>query len=175
MWPFTREKPTEAVEEDLAPEVQQFFRDNNPEKNHASIFERTPHQQRVNEVMLRHSGYSQELEEYKRQYPLKQAVQINCAELQEAVAACFRDWKVFATDPCRCEVDRAKKGAEVTTDGLKRLHYDECVLVKQCEAIRFLVDKAFVNNFGQFGDDELEQALARFNAELDSAFYKVWK
>ncbi|CAN3377152.1 hypothetical protein DIURU_003597 [Diutina rugosa] len=175
MWPFTREKQTEEVTADLAPEVQQFFHDANPEQSNQSILEMTPHQQRVNQVLAKHADYSSELDEYRRKNRPQLVCQINCAELQEQVSKCFKEAKYWSTDPCREQIDRAKQCATLTSDALKRMHYSDCYSVKQCDAIRFIIDRAFVNNFGRYGDEGSEDAIAKFNQELDSYFNQVWK
>lgn len=175
MWPFSKEKDTKDVEKDLSPEVQQFFNKANPEQNQQLILEQTPKQQHVNNVLKNHTQYNQDLDEYRRKNRPSVVCSINCAELQDQVAKCFKNWKFLLTDPCRTEVNRARDCVELQTDALKRMYYDDCYLVKQCDAVRYLIDKAYVDNFGQYGDEGSEGSKEQFLKDLDKYFYKVWK
>lgn len=183
MWPFSSsEKKTEEVTKDLSPNVQEFFVETNPEKNHQSIFEESPHQKQVNQVLLREEKWAKEhnhvdykFDRYKQsEKPIKVA-QINCAELQQNVIECFRNWNITSTDQCRAEIGLVTKCADLQNVALKKLYYEDCYNIPHCDYIRSAADELFTKNFGQFGEDINDETTAKFKQDLDQAFTKAWK
>jgi hypothetical protein len=183
LWPFgSGDKKTSDVTPELADNVKEFFDKNNPDKSHGSIFEATPHHKRVNEVLLRQQKqnggkgeYDYTFERYKQAETIDKATYINCAELQEKVADCLRNLTMMSTDQCKKEIGRTTKCAEIQKDALKKLFYEDCYNTKQCDYIRFVTDKLFTENFGQYGENVNDETKAKFDKEIDKAFYRAWK
>jgi hypothetical protein len=183
MWPFnSNEKKTEEVTQDLSPNVQEFFKEANPEKNHQSIFEESPQQKQVNKVLAREekwvkeqNHYDYKFERYKQTEGPNKVAQINCAELQQKVIECFRNWSLTSADQCRAEIGIVTKCADLQNHALKKLYYEDCYNIPQCDYIRYVADKLFTENFGQFGEDISDESKTKFNKDLDKAFKKVWK
>ncbi|KAK6459669.1 uncharacterized protein RJT20DRAFT_21648 [Scheffersomyces xylosifermentans] len=188
MWPFTSSsgsssgsKESESIEKELPENLKEFFSESNPEPDHRSIFEISPEQKRVNEVMLRaeksRTGeYSDEFERYKQREKAKKVCSINCAEVQQQVLECFKNWKWASFEtPCSQEIVRTTTCIDIQKVALKKLYYDDCVSIPQCQQIRFVVDKLFTENFGQLGDNVTDETKKNFDKDLDSVFYKIWK
>ncbi|ABN65145.1 predicted protein [Scheffersomyces stipitis CBS 6054] len=180
MWPFTSEKSDSAeIAKELPEDLKQFFTETNPEPNHRSIFEVSPEQKRVNEVLLRaekDKTYSDEFERYKHVENAKKVCSINCAEIQQEVLECFKSWKFAGLEtPCTQEIKRTSQCMEIQKAALKKLYYDDCVSIPQCNQIRYIIDKLFVENFGQLGDNVNDETKAKYAKDLDKVFYKIWR
>lgn len=180
MWPFTTlyGKDTKELAKELPEDLQGFFAENNPDAKHQSIFEITPHQKRVNDVLSKqpqNPEYSYDFDKYKQAQTPHKVTAINCAELQQKVMECLRGWNVTSTDPCRVEINKTASCVEIQNRALKRMYYQDCVSVEQCSSIRYVIDKLFTENFGQYGDNINEEAQKKFDTELDKVFYKIWK
>lgn len=174
MWPFTKETPL-----DLTPELLEFLDEQTPSHKSKSIFEISPQQQRVNQVLQKHTNddYDYVFDRYKQTEKIPKVATINCAELQEKVLECFRGYNLTAThNQCKDEINKVSSCIEVQAKALKRLYYEDCVDVEQCSKIRYIVDKLFTENFGQYGENlHGEVNVEKFNKEIDGVFYKVWK
>ncbi|ODV79317.1 uncharacterized protein CANTADRAFT_50860 [Suhomyces tanzawaensis NRRL Y-17324] len=181
VWPFTSNKGKETSEltKELPENLKGFFEENNPDSKHQSIFEESPHQKRVNQVLLKHqkqnTPYSYELERYKQKEKPQVVTAVNCAEIQQQVVDCFRSFNLTSTTQCKFEIGKTTACVEIQNRALKKLYYEDCVDIDQCEKIRYIVDKLFTENFGQYGDEVNEVTKANFDKSLDGMFYKVWK
>jgi hypothetical protein len=180
MWPFSTNygRDTKELTNELPEGLQDFFKENNPDAKHQSIFEITPHQKRVNDVLSRQDKnpeYTYEFDKYKQAETPHKVTVINCAELQQKVMECLRGWNVTSTDPCRAEIKKTTSCVEIQNRALKKMYYQDCVSVEQCSKIRYVIDKLFTENFGQYGDTINDQSQAKFNKDLDNMFYKIWK
>lgn len=180
MWPFTSDKGKETSEitKELPEGLKEFFKKYNPDLQHESVFDISPQQQRVNEILQKHeknNAYSYEFDLYKQRETRKTVTSVNCAELQQKVVDCFRGWNFTKTTHCSQEMKQNTSCVEIQNDALKRLYYDDCYNTDQCNKIRFIIDKLFTENFGQYGEQTNEENKAKFDQQVDKAFYKIWK
>lgn len=175
MWPFTKEKSSDDIAGELPDNLKQFFNDKNPDKKEAG---REAYYQRVQEVLERPQEYSYQFDHYKKEESVQKVTGVNCAEIQNQVVECFKKtggWSLTTYGHCEQEMKNGSRCADIQKDALKRLHYGDCYSEKQCLQIRRVVDELFVRNFGQFGDNVTEDNQAKFNTELDSVFFKIWR
>ncbi|KAK6465804.1 hypothetical protein DFJ63DRAFT_310887 [Scheffersomyces coipomensis] len=183
MWPFTSSsggKDASELTKELPDNLKQFFNEVNPEPNHQSIFEISPHQKRVNEVLKREDDlkrpYDDEFYKYKQTEKAKKACSINCSEVNSQILECFKNWNYTSFDtPCSKEIAATTKCLEVQKNAFKKLHYDECISIKQCNQIRYIIDKMFTENFGQLGNEINDQTHKKFDQDLDKVFWKIWR
>lgn len=177
-WPFNTKNETEEVTKKLPDGLKEFFQEQTPDHKAQSIFEISPQQEKVNKTLQKYADrqYSYEFDRYKQtEKPLKVAT-INCAEIQEQVLNCFRGYSFTTGTQCKEEIGKVSQCMELQAKALKKLHYEDCVEVEQCDKIRYIVDKLFTDNFGQFGDLlQDDQNQSKFNNDLDKVFYKIWK
>ncbi|KAK6204670.1 uncharacterized protein RJT21DRAFT_111234 [Scheffersomyces amazonensis] len=183
MWPFTssNDRDTSELTNQLPNNLKEFFDEVNPEQNHESIFEVSPQQARVNEVLLRtekanHGKYDDVLSKYKLTEKPKKVCSINCSEINQQVMTCFKNFNYASFEtPCTKEIKATTTCIELQKKALKKLHYDQCISIKQCDQIRYVIDKLFTENFGQYGDNVNEETSHKFNNDLDKVFWKVWR
>ncbi|CUM47226.1 unnamed protein product [Debaryomyces tyrocola] len=180
MWPFNSNngKDTSEIAEELPDNLKGFFKENNPDLKHETIFDVPPQQKRVNEILHKHqknNEYSFEFDKYKRRETPKKVTSINCAELQQKVIECFRGWTFTLTNQCSQEIKNNSSCIEIQNNALKKLYYDDCYNIDHCTKIRFVIDKLFIDNFGQYGENMTDESKHKFNEEIDKAFYKIWK
>lgn len=178
MWPFTSDKgkSSDDLVKELPLDLQGFFQSVSPDQGQSSVFDASPEDDIVDKVLLREQKkakeYDFEFERYKLSQTLKQAASVNCSELQQKVTECFRKG---AMNLCGEEIKRAKQCVEVQTNALKTLHFQDCLSVNQCDKIRYIVDKSFVDSYGQFGETDTPEATAQFSNDVLKAFHKIWK
>lgn len=178
MWPFTSSngKDTSEITKEIPENLREFFKENNPDLKHETIFEAPPQQKRVNDILNRKkSEYSYELDKYKRTETPKKVTSVNCAELQQKVIECFRGWTLTLTTHCSQEIKNNTSCIEIQNGALKKLYYDDCYDIEQCTKIRFAIDKLFTENFGQYGDNISDETKKQFDEGIDKVFYKIWK
>lgn len=178
MWPFSsNDKESSELTKELPDSLKDFFEENNPTEKHKSVFESTPQQKRVNDILLKHENknYSFEFDSYKHSEDPKKVTSINCAEMQQKVVECFRGWTFTQSTHCQDEINTHASCVSIQRDALNKLFYGDCVSIPQCNQIRYVVDKLFTENFGQYGDNVNEESKEKFEKELDKAFYKIWK
>lgn len=178
MWPFSNDKDSAQVSKELPQDLGAFFEQANPETSQQSKFELSPHQKKVNSVLRQRENqpYSHEFDQYKRRETLKSATQVNCAEIQQQVVECLRGWNLTLSNRCETEIKTHTKCVETQTRALKLLFYEDCVDIDQCKKIRYVVDKLFVDNYGQYGEQiDDEDTRMRFDSGVESAFAKIWR
>lgn len=182
MWPFTfdKGKNTDDITKELPQNLKEFFIENNPDKNNenGSVFEKSPQQQRVDNVLLKNNindKYSYEFQKIKATETVRKVTTINCAEIQQQVLDCFRGWSFTSTNPCSDEIKLSTSCIDIQSKGLKKLHYEECYNEIQCNQIRRVIDQLFIKNFGQFGENINDENQLKFDNEIDNIFDKVWK
>jgi hypothetical protein len=181
MWPFTSNgssKPTSDLEKELPDSLKGIFKQENPDNKHEALRLSSHQQRQVDTVVarsLKDNPYNFEFDDYKRNENVKKATYINCAQLQKNVLTCLKNWK--ATDLLFCDHEMKISAActDVQTRALQKLHYDECVSIKQCQQIRFLVDDLFIKNFGENGDEFSKERCEGYFADVEESFDKVWK
>lgn len=178
MWPFTSSegKSLDELGKTLPLDLRGFFESVTPDQGQSSVFDATPEDIIVDKVLLREQNkpkvYDYEYERYKQTQTLKQVTSVNCSELQQKVTECFRKG---AINLCNEEIKRAKQCVETQTNALKSLHFQDCISVNQCDKIRFIIDKAYVDSHGQFGETDTPEATAQFAKDVMKAFHKIWK
>lgn len=176
MWWWNRSKKTEEIEKELPPDLQDFFKSNNPDAKYQSNFELTPEKKQVNKVLSRaKQNYSHDFEMYKKRNTIRNVAAVNCSELQLKVTDCFKTWDLSRLDNCSKEMEKNKACVKIQEDGFRRLSYEDCYSIEHCDKIRFLVDQMFIQNFGQYGEEINDNSIDKFNQNLDKYFYKIWK
>lgn len=176
MWPFGSSAGTESEEltKDLPDNLKGFFAEENAK--HQSKFEESPKDDLVAKIVSRQSQeHSHDFARYKRDELLKKVTSINCAELQQAVIDCYKGWLFTSSNHCSDEIQRSTKCIDTQNRAFRQLRYEDCYNEKQCKLIRYIVDKLFVKNFGQFGEDMSEENHHKFDEEVESVFTRVWK
>ena len=178
MWPFSsgKGKDTAELEQEIPGQLQEFFKSENPEKKYEAHLELSNENALVQKTVEKHKNdpYSYEFERYKLEEDTKKVAFVNCAELQAAVIKCLNDWNGTDLSFCEKQIQRNSSCIELQTKALKRLHYESCVSKKQCQQIRYLVDEAFVRNFGQFGQHINDKTREQFVGDVDKSFGEVW-
>lgn len=179
VWPFaSKEKDVEEIKKDLPADLQGFFDEANP-KPHLSIFEPSPKQKLVEQILKDNelkAEYSHELDDYKRQQNPGVVLAVNCSEIRQQMLECVKEWKFMGeVNQCSEYVNKYTACDNIQKDALRHLFYDDCYNVDQCKRIRYAVDLFFVKNFGRYGEEVNEQTKSKFNEDLDKAFYKIWK
>ncbi|RLV94973.1 hypothetical protein JA1_001417 [Spathaspora sp. JA1] len=184
MWPFTSSQPsqgkkTEEINKELPEDLQEFFREENPDKKHGNIFEVSPPQNRIREVLNKHKDDPKDprLAHYKSSQSINHACAVNCAEIKNEVLKCSKSltWKQSASEsPCADKIKNMTACTEIQKAALQTMHFDDCYDVKQCQMMRHYVDKLFTKNFGQFGTEITQANRDKFNKDIDDAIYKVW-
>lgn len=175
MWPFTSGagKETEELSKELPENLKEFFAEANPAKGR---FEGSPKDEQVDRILAQQNQqYTHEFARYKREELLKKVATINCSELQQAVIDCYQGWLLISANHCSDEIKRAMKCMDVQSRAFKQLRYENCFSEKQCQLMRYVVDKLFTKNFGQFGEHMNEETQLKFDADIDDVFGKVWK
>ncbi|KAG7192559.1 uncharacterized protein KQ657_001658 [Scheffersomyces spartinae] len=179
VWPFgSKEKDVAEIKKELPIDLQEFFDEANP-KPHSSIFEPSPKQKLVEQILLENektAQYSHELDDYKRQQNAGVVLAVNCSEIRMQMLECVKQWKFMGEmNQCSDFVNKYSACDKIQKDALKHLFYDDCYKVEQCKRIRYAVDLFFVKNFGRYGEDVNEETKAKFDDDIDKAFYRVWK
>ncbi|CAK7893490.1 hypothetical protein CAAN1_22S00782 [[Candida] anglica] len=180
MWPFSSSnqgKKTSDLEKEIPDSLKDIFHKGNPEWKNEANFGIAEEEKLVEMAKQRQSKepYSYEFDDYKRNEDHKKVTYINCVELQKNVISCLKNWKGADLSFCDKEMKLNSACTDIQTKALKRLRYDECVSIKQCKQIRFLIDDLFVKNFGQLGEHFDDQTYAKFSDEVDASFVKIWK
>lgn len=174
MWPFgSGDKDTAELAKELPQDLQLFFGAADPATRSGAD---SLKDEKVAEVLAKQpQGYSHEFAAYKRDELLKKAVAVNCAEIQQAVVACYQGWLLVSTNHCMDEIKRATRCTEVQQRALQRMRYADCYSRPQCQYMRTVVDRLFTENFGQYGERVDEEAEKAFNRGVDAAFERAWR
>ncbi|EGW31764.1 uncharacterized protein SPAPADRAFT_141336 [Spathaspora passalidarum NRRL Y-27907] len=182
MWPFTSSKPTEGkktedINKELPKDLQEFFKQENPDKKHANLFEQSSPQNHIFEVLNKHKDDPKDprLAYYKSSQDINNACAVNCSEIKNQVVECSKQvtW-LQSGSPCADIIKAMSACTQIQKTALQTLHFDECYNVKQCQMMRYYVDKIFTENFGQYGSEMNDETRAKFNKDIDDAVYKVW-
>ncbi|CUM64271.1 uncharacterized protein PRCAT00001868001 [Priceomyces carsonii] len=180
MWPFTNSnvKETTKITDELPDNLKDFFKKTDLDAKTESIFEPNEKDKIVDAILQEHnkSGkYSHDLDMYKRTDSPRKVLSINCAEIQKHVIDCLRGWTLTKTTYCQEEMNNNRDCVDIQRNALKNLYYDSCIDVTQCNKIRYIIDKLFIENFGQYGDNINEASRIKFDRDINNAFYKIWK
>lgn len=181
MWPFgsSTSKSTEDLEKDLPDNLRAVFQKENPERRQDELIEKNAREQTlvnsfIEKTHQKNEGYNFEFDQYKKNENIAKASAVNCAELQQNVLLCLKNWKATDYTFCAKEIKSHSSCLEVQTEALKRLQYDSCVDLKHCKKIRFIVDELFVNNFGSTGENFNEESYTAFMGQVEGSFEKLW-
>lgn len=176
MWPFgSGDKDAGELAKELPPNLQQFFDRADPATKRAASGDALK-DEKVTQVLARQpQEYTHLFDAYKRDELLKKAVAVNCAEIQEAVVACYRGWLMTSANHCTDEIRRATRCTEVQQRALQRVRYAECYSQRQCQYMRTMVDRLFTEHFGQFGERKDEAAEKAFGEGVDAVFERAWR
>ncbi|GEQ72736.1 hypothetical protein JCM33374_g6424 [Metschnikowia sp. JCM 33374] len=175
MWPFTSaDKSSSELDKELPENLKEFFKESDPSYRLID-HEEDPKESQVQKVLARQSKeYDGELDRYKHSETPRKVATINCAELQQAVVACYQGWSFFGNE-CSEEIIRTTKCLEIQQAALKKLRFGDCYSVKHCSSIRAFTDLLFTSHFGQFGENINEETTSKFDTAVDEAFAAVWR
>lgn len=176
MWPFgSGDKDARDLAKELPQNLQEFFDHADPATKRAASRD-TLKDDKVAQVLARQpQTYSHQFDAYKRDELLKKAVAVNCAEIQQAVVACYQGWLMTSANHCTDEIRRATRCTEVQQRALQQLRYADCYNERQCKYMRTMVDRLFTDNFGQYGEHHDEAAEKAFAEGVDAVFEKAWR
>ncbi|CAH2352331.1 hypothetical protein CLIB1423_06S03972 [[Candida] railenensis] len=181
MWPFSSSstRSTDDLEKELPENLKVVFQKENPEhRQDESIEKNTKEQILVNRMIQKaqeeHKNYNFEFDQYKKNENIAKVSSINCAELQQNVLLCLKSWKATDYTFCAKEIKSHSNCLEVQTEALRKLQYDNCVDLKHCKQIRFIVDELFVKNFGSLGEKFDEDNYITFMREVEGNFENLW-
>lgn len=174
MWPFsTKLNEADQLALELPDNIKDFYDRADPTK--AVDLKKAKDEKVASVVAKNSSGYSHELAKHKREFRDTNAAAINCAELQQAVLDCHKQWLMFSVGNCSEPIKKASECQEIQIHAFNKLRYNDCYSEKHCSQMRFLVDRLFTTTFGQLGEDISEENQAKFDKSVDSVFDKVWR